>query len=145
MIELPGRPRWCVTDADGTRLFLAIREPSVVLVAGLPQLEVPAPRQLPQLNGGPHAEGDALGGPRQIDHDAADARLLLVRVPLDVAATRRGFFHEPAFAIIPAAIMLIVAVRMGIGAALLGYLLWPIPLIALLGAGYAIVAIRVLG
>jgi hypothetical protein len=41
--------------------------------------------------------------------------------------------------------MLIVAVSMGIGAALLGYPLWAIPLIALLGAGNAIVAIRVLG
>jgi hypothetical protein len=40
--------------------------------------------------------------------------------------------------------MLIVAVSMGIGAALLGYPLWAIPLIALLGAGNAIVAIRVL-
>ena len=37
-IELPGRPRWCVTDADGTRLFVAVREPSMVLVAGLPKL-----------------------------------------------------------------------------------------------------------
>ena len=54
-------------------------------------------------------------------------------------------FYEPAFAVIPAAIMLIVAVSMGIVAALLGYPLWAIPLIALLGAGGAIVAIRVLG
>src|ERR1700730_2015111 len=37
-IALPGRPRWCVTDAEGTRLFLAIREPSMVLVARLPEL-----------------------------------------------------------------------------------------------------------
>jgi DNA-binding beta-propeller fold protein YncE len=37
-IALPGRPRWCVTDADGTRLFLAIREPSMVLLARLPDL-----------------------------------------------------------------------------------------------------------
>jgi DNA-binding beta-propeller fold protein YncE len=37
-IELPGRPRWCVTDADGTRVFLAIREPSMILVARLPDL-----------------------------------------------------------------------------------------------------------
>jgi hypothetical protein len=41
--------------------------------------------------------------------------------------------------------MLIVAVSMGIGAALLGYPRWAIPLIALLGAGNAIIAIRVLG
>ena len=38
---------------------------------------------------------------------------------------------------IPIAIVLIVAVSMGIGAALLGYPAWAIPLIALLGAGGA--------
>jgi hypothetical protein len=47
-------------------------------------------------------------------------------------------------AVIPAAIVLIVAVSMGIGAALLGYPVWAIPLIAIFGAGGAIVAIRVL-
>jgi hypothetical protein len=48
-------------------------------------------------------------------------------------------------AVIPAAIVLIVAVSMGIGAALLGYPVWAIPLVAVFGAGGAIVAIRVLG
>lgn len=38
-IGLPGRPRWCVTDAAGTRVFLAIRDPSMVLVARLPTLD----------------------------------------------------------------------------------------------------------
>src|SRR5262245_1540202 len=37
-IGLPGRPRWCVTDVAATRVFLAIREPSMVLVAALPDL-----------------------------------------------------------------------------------------------------------
>jgi hypothetical protein len=37
-IDLPGRPRWCVIDAQGERVFLAIREPSMVLVAQLPDL-----------------------------------------------------------------------------------------------------------
>src|SRR5712672_3171338 len=37
-IELPGRPRWCVTDATASRVFLCIREPSMVLVARLPDL-----------------------------------------------------------------------------------------------------------
>ena len=37
-IDLPGAPRWCVTDADAERVFLAIREPSMVLVAQLPEL-----------------------------------------------------------------------------------------------------------
>jgi hypothetical protein len=48
-------------------------------------------------------------------------------------------------AVIPAAIVLIVAVSVGIGAALLGYPVWAIPLIALFGAGGAIVAVQVLG
>jgi DNA-binding beta-propeller fold protein YncE len=38
-IDLPGRPRWCVTDVDGGRVFLAIRDPSMVLVARLPELD----------------------------------------------------------------------------------------------------------
>jgi YVTN family beta-propeller protein len=42
-IDLPGRPRWCVTDAAAERLFLCIREPSMVLVARLPDLGVVAP------------------------------------------------------------------------------------------------------
>ncbi len=37
-IDLPGRPRWCVTDANAGRVFLCIREPSMVLVARLPDL-----------------------------------------------------------------------------------------------------------
>jgi hypothetical protein len=46
---------------------------------------------------------------------------------------------------IPTAIVLVVAVSMGIGAALLGYPAWAIPLIALLGAGGAVVAVRLIG
>lgn len=38
-IDLPGRPRWCVTDSAGERVFLAIRDPSMVLVARLPALD----------------------------------------------------------------------------------------------------------
>jgi len=38
-ISLPGAPRWCVTDAAFMRVFLAIREPSMVLVARLPDLK----------------------------------------------------------------------------------------------------------
>jgi DNA-binding beta-propeller fold protein YncE len=37
-IDLPGQPRWCVTDAAFERVFLAIREPSMILVARLPDL-----------------------------------------------------------------------------------------------------------
>ena len=39
VLELPGRPRWCVTDATASRVFVAIREPSMLLVARLPDLE----------------------------------------------------------------------------------------------------------
>ncbi len=38
VIDLPGRPRWCVVDAKEERVFLAIRDPSMVLVARLPEL-----------------------------------------------------------------------------------------------------------
>jgi DNA-binding beta-propeller fold protein YncE len=37
-VDLPGQPRWCVTDAAAERVFVAIREPSMVLVARLPDL-----------------------------------------------------------------------------------------------------------
>ena len=37
-LGLQGRPRWCVVNADDTRVFLAIREPSMVLTAALPDL-----------------------------------------------------------------------------------------------------------
>jgi len=48
-------------------------------------------------------------------------------------------------AVIPAAIVFIVAAIMAIGAAFLGYPVWAIPVIAIFGAGGAVVAIRVLG
>jgi DNA-binding beta-propeller fold protein YncE len=38
-IPLPGRPRWCVPNREGTQVFLAVREPSMVLVAQLPKLD----------------------------------------------------------------------------------------------------------
>jgi hypothetical protein len=38
-IDLPGQPRWCVTDVTATWVFLAIRDPSMVLVARLPELD----------------------------------------------------------------------------------------------------------
>jgi hypothetical protein len=37
-IDLRGRPRWCVVDAKEEWVFLAIRNPSMVLVARLPEL-----------------------------------------------------------------------------------------------------------
>ncbi len=38
-LPLPGRPRWCVTNCEGIQVFLAVREPSMVLVAQLPKLD----------------------------------------------------------------------------------------------------------
>jgi hypothetical protein len=51
-LDLPGRPRWCVLDAAAERLFLCIREPSMVLVATLPDLSPVAEWKLP--SGGAH-------------------------------------------------------------------------------------------
>lgn len=51
-IDLPGRPRWCVTDAAAERLFLCIREPSMILVARLPDLSDML--HWPLLSGGAH-------------------------------------------------------------------------------------------
>src|SRR6266436_8876449 len=51
-IDLPGRPRWCVIDANAERVFLAIREPSMVLVARLPELNAVQHWSLP--SGGAH-------------------------------------------------------------------------------------------
>jgi hypothetical protein len=51
-IGLPGRPRWCVTDAAAERVFLCIREPSMILSARLPNLSDVAHWQLP--SGGAH-------------------------------------------------------------------------------------------
>jgi hypothetical protein len=58
-IELPGRPRWCVTDANAELIYLCIREPSMVLVARLPDLgDI---RHWPLPSGGAHG--------LDIDHD----------------------------------------------------------------------------
>jgi len=46
-LRLPGRPRWCVVDAADARVFLAIRDPSMVLVARLPDLSGVAHWPLP--------------------------------------------------------------------------------------------------
>jgi hypothetical protein len=50
--DLPGRPRWCVVDAKEQRVFLAIRDPSMVLVARLPELN--AVQHWPLPSGGAH-------------------------------------------------------------------------------------------
>jgi hypothetical protein len=62
-IDLPGRPRWCVTDAAAERVFLCIREPSMVLVARLPDLGGVVHWKLPS------------GGAHGLDIDHASGRL----------------------------------------------------------------------
>jgi hypothetical protein len=60
-VSLPGRPRWCVTDREGTTVFVAIREPSMVFVA-----------QLPELNGVQHWSLPSAGAHGlDIDHENA--------------------------------------------------------------------------
>jgi hypothetical protein len=51
-IDLPGRPRWCVTDEAAERVFLCIRNPSMILAARLPDLSAPVYWSLP--SGGAH-------------------------------------------------------------------------------------------
>jgi hypothetical protein len=63
ILDLPGRPRWCVTDAAAERLFLCIREPSMILVARLPDLSPIAQWRLPS------------GGAHGLDIDHAAGRL----------------------------------------------------------------------
>jgi hypothetical protein len=62
-LDLPGRPRWCVTDAAAERLFLCIREPSMILVVGLPDLRPLAQWRIPS------------GGAHGLDIDHARGRL----------------------------------------------------------------------
>src|SRR5215218_244412 len=62
-IDLPGQPRWCVTDAASQRVFLAIREPSMVLVARLPDLRDVEHWKLP------------IGGAHGLDIDHQHGRL----------------------------------------------------------------------
>lgn len=82
-IDLPGRPRWCVTDAAGTRVFLAVREPSMVLAARLPDLGEVAHWKLPAA--GAHGldidrQGDRLyvacDGAALVEMDASTGEVL---------------------------------------------------------------------
>ena len=62
-LDLPGQPRWCVMDADARRVFLAIREPSMILVARLPDLRDVQHWKLP------------VGGAHGLDINHRDVRL----------------------------------------------------------------------
>src|SRR6516162_4195433 len=89
VVDLPGRPRWCVTDAAAERIFLAIRDPSMVFVARLPALRDVEHWKLP--SGGAHG--------LDIDHRrgglyvACDEGAL---VEVDISAGARS--HKPRLA-----------------------------------------------
>jgi DNA-binding beta-propeller fold protein YncE len=72
-IALPGRPRWCVTDAAGARVYLAIHDPSMILVASLPELTEMSRWPLP-LHG---AHGIDIDRERGLLHAACDGGALL--------------------------------------------------------------------
>src|SRR5260370_17038586 len=38
-IDLPGPPRWCVIASSGTRVFLAVQQPSILLLPPSPDLD----------------------------------------------------------------------------------------------------------
>jgi hypothetical protein len=72
-IALPGRPRWCVTGAEGRRVFLAIRDPSMILVASLPALDEVRHWTLPADG----AHGLDIDHGRQLLYVACDGKALI--------------------------------------------------------------------
>src|SRR5258707_1743343 len=88
-IDFPGRPRWCVISAKEDRVFLAIREPSMVLVAQLPELSAVQQWSLP--SGGAH--GMDINHGAEILYVACDGGLL---VEVDARSGERGRKWSPA-------------------------------------------------
>jgi len=107
-LDLPGRPRWCVTDAEASRVFLAIREPSMILVARLPDLGAVEHWRLPA------------GGAHGVDIDHRQNRLYvacdaatLVEVDIGSGSVSNSWpiagepdvtFHNPATGLVHVAI-----------------------------------------
>lgn len=85
-IDLPGRPRWCVVDAKAERVFLAIREPSMVLVARLPELNAVQHWLLPSHG----AHGMDINHAADLLYVACDGGLL-VEVDTESGAMRRDW------------------------------------------------------
>jgi DNA-binding beta-propeller fold protein YncE len=83
-VDLPGRPRWCVIDAKEERVFLAIRNPSMVLVARLPELT--AMQHWPLPSDGAH--GMDINHPANLLYVACDGGLL-VEVDVQSGQIRR--------------------------------------------------------
>jgi hypothetical protein len=107
-IDLPGRPRWCVVDAEAERVFLAIREPSMVLVARLPDLT--AVQHWPLPSGGAHGiDIDHGGGLLYVACDAGslvevDIRFGEVRREWPLAGGPDATFFNPKSALVHVAI-----------------------------------------
>jgi hypothetical protein len=80
MLKLPGRPRWCVVNAKDTQVHLAIRDPSMVLTARLPDLS--GVEHWPLPSGGAHG--------MDIDHDAGQLYVACDDGALVEVSTRSG-------------------------------------------------------
>jgi DNA-binding beta-propeller fold protein YncE len=107
-IDLPGRPRWCVVDAKEQRVFLAIRNPSMVLVATLPELKTIQHWPLPSDG----AHGMDINHAANLLYVACDGRLL-VEIDADSGQVRREWplagapdatFFNPASGLVHVAI-----------------------------------------
>jgi DNA-binding beta-propeller fold protein YncE len=107
-IDLPGRPRWCVTDAEGGRVFLAIRDPSMILMARLPGLNEVRHWMLPSHG----AHGLDIDHQRQLLYVACDggslveieARAGQVRGDWPLAGAPDATFFNPASGLVHVAI-----------------------------------------
>jgi DNA-binding beta-propeller fold protein YncE len=107
-LALPGRPRWCVTNREGTRVFLAIREPSMLLVAQLPELNRVEHWPLP--SGGAHGlDIDHQNGLLYVACDggslvAVDAMIGEVRREWPLAGAPDATFFNPTSGLVHVAI-----------------------------------------
>jgi len=107
-IDLPGRPRWCVVDATEARVFLAIRNPSMVLVATLPDLKMVQHWSLP-LDG---AHGMDLNHEASLLYVACDGGVLVevdarsgeVRRQWPLAGVPDATFYNPSSGLVHVAI-----------------------------------------
>ena len=107
-LALPGRPCWCVTNRQGTRVFLAIREPSMLLVAQLPELNRVEHWPLP--SGGAHGlDIDHQNGLLYVACDgrslvAVDAMIGEVRGEWPLAGAPDATFFNPTSGLVHVAI-----------------------------------------
>jgi hypothetical protein len=107
-IDLPGRPRWCVVDAAEERVFLAIRNPSMVLVATLPDLKTVQHWSLPSDG----AHGMDLNHKANLLYVACDGGMLVEvegrsgRMPRQwpLAGVPDATFYNPASGLVHVAI-----------------------------------------